>query len=90
MQLLSYSSGYVDVLFEAQFSFNLNEFYGNLVTHVYRQSWEVLNLIGAYKTKLWLCFGDFNELIYSYEKDGLVNMSPMQMCCFPNQCSGYS
>ncbi|KAK5833830.1 hypothetical protein PVK06_017693 [Gossypium arboreum] len=43
-------------------------FYGALVEHERRESWELLRMLQNGNNKPWLVAGDFNEILFSFEK----------------------
>lgn len=72
IQLLSYCCGNIDTLC------NINEM-GNscYVTGFYRNPsnlrphlWILLQRLRTHRTLPLICFGDFNEILYAWEKDG--------------------
>lgn len=34
------------------------------------QTWKLMRFLNGYSNQPWLCFGDFNEVLYSFEKKG--------------------
>ena len=48
-------------------------FYGEPITHKCHESWELLQQLHSQFNLLWLCVGDFNEILKGVEKQGGSN-----------------
>ncbi|KAA3459982.1 reverse transcriptase [Gossypium australe] len=71
--LRSFSKNHIDVMVKEE---NTNEewrftgFYGSPYVNNKNGSWNLLQKLGEDQTHLWLVSGDFNEIMYSFEKSG--------------------
>lgn len=72
IEILGYSRGHTDakIVEEDHRSWLFVGFYGNLDTNLWRHLWELLIRLNTGGTKLWLCNGDFKEILYAHEKHG--------------------
>lgn len=71
--LHTYSKFHFDMLVSDPISSNswrLSTIYGNLETHLRRATWALLCLLKDQCARLWLCFGDFNEILDNSRKMG--------------------
>ncbi|KAI8014287.1 hypothetical protein LOK49_LG05G00313 [Camellia lanceoleosa] len=57
-------------------------FYGNLVTSQRANSWTLLRRLLAHGHGPWMIARDFNEILFSYEKDGVNAWCRVQMEAF--------
>lgn len=48
----------------------INGFYGHTVEHFCDSSWNLLRRLGQNQYLPWLTVGDFNEIVFSFEKQG--------------------
>lgn len=73
LEIMGYSKSFIDTIITEQdsgFRWRITGFYGNPETHRRKESWEELGALSR-KLKLpWLCYGDFNEILYGGEKLG--------------------
>ncbi|XP_042944540.1 uncharacterized protein LOC122278417 [Carya illinoinensis] len=60
----------------------LTGFYGSPETARRGDSWNLLERISPKENKSWLCFGDFNEILYHHEKVGAASRPNSQMDAF--------
>lgn len=63
-------------------------FYGEPVTHMRHESWELLSLNRRFNLP-WLMAGDFNEIVRNSEKKGGNNRSLAQMQRFREALHAY-
>ena len=45
-------------------------FYGHPVTSKREETWSILESLGHANQLLWLCIGDYNEIVSQFEKSG--------------------
>lgn len=57
-------------------------FYGEPITHLWHESWSLLHDLNNCMNLLWVCSGDFNELVSKSEKLGGNNRNRSQMPLF--------
>lgn len=50
-------------------------FYDNQITNLISQSWLLLQWLGMHRLEPWICFGDFNKIMYEWEKNEGNNRS---------------
>ena len=50
--------------------FCLTGFYGNVETYKWKESWVLLKHLSHLSSSLWLCMGDFNEILDNSERKG--------------------
>ncbi len=50
--------------------FCLTGFYGNAETYKWKESWVLLKHLSHLSSSLWLCMGDFNEILDNSERKG--------------------
>ncbi|KAA3473246.1 reverse transcriptase [Gossypium australe] len=61
--LRSFSRNHIDVM-------RFTGFYGSLYANCKNDTWALLRRLGEDQSHPWLVKGDFNEIMYSFEKDG--------------------
>jgi len=73
-QLRTMSQLYIDgdVVERDGFVWRLTGFYGGPKTDQKERPWKALRTLNAGRRHPWLCLGDFNEILFSHEKDGGV------------------
>lgn len=72
VNILSYSSGHVYALYyfnDIRTSCYVTGFYGSPHMHEPHYSWTLLQCLRYNRNLLWICFGDFNEIMHSMEKE---------------------
>ncbi|KAA3476849.1 reverse transcriptase [Gossypium australe] len=83
--LRSFSKNHIDVMVKEN---NTNEewrftgFYGSPYVNNKNDSWNLLRKLGEDKTHPWLVSGDFNEIMYSFEKGGGIPREERKMEAF--------
>lgn len=82
VSLRSYSKCHIDV--KVQENLNLDVwrftgFYGSPYLHERDESWNTLLRLGEDQSLPWLVSGDFNEILYSFEKKGGLTRSKSRM-----------
>lgn len=63
-------------------SWHFIEFYGSLFAHSKEDSWDLLRILGQNHDLPWLVSGDFNEIMYAYEKMWGLPRDEKQMKAF--------
>ena len=53
------------------FTWRLTVFYGEPKSDQKELSWRALRTLNAGRRHPWLCLGDFNEILFSHEKEGV-------------------
>lgn len=61
-----------DVVEDNGFVWRFTGFYGEPRSDKEELSWKALRTLNAARRHLWLCMGDFNEILMSHEKEGGV------------------
>ena len=61
-----------DVVEPDGFIWRFTGFYGEPKTDMKELSWRALRALNAARRHLWLCMGDFNEILIGSEKEGGV------------------
>jgi hypothetical protein len=61
-----------DVVEDNGFVWRFTGFYGEPRSDKKELSWKALRTLNAARRHLWLCRGDFNEILMSHEKEGGV------------------
>ena len=87
LEIKSYTKNHIDaVVIETDngFKWRVTGFYGHLDTHKRYESWNFLAFLHNQFQLLWLCFGDFNKILFMEEKFGGVTRSQQQMSSFRN------
>ncbi|GKD88084.1 reverse transcriptase [Tanacetum coccineum] len=51
------------------------------------QTWNLLRFLRRHQIQAWLCFGDFNEILYAYEKMGRRGCNVSEMTSFLDACN---
>ena len=73
VDIKSYSIGQVDALIRGgteSTPWHFKGFYGNPVKEKKRESWQLLRRLSTNRTLPWACMGDFNEVLFQFEKKG--------------------
>ncbi|KAA3460557.1 reverse transcriptase [Gossypium australe] len=73
VSLRTFSKNHIDVLIEernVQEVWRFTGFYGSLYVNGQLTSWSLLRALGQEQQFSWLICGDFNEILYSFEKSG--------------------
>jgi hypothetical protein len=60
-------------------------FYGESRRELRYRSWDLLKLLGTKSDLLWICAGDFNEVLRAEEQIGGQGRSELQMDGFPRR-----
>lgn len=82
LEIMGYSKTFIDAIITEQVSslrWRITGFYEQLETHKRKESWEELAALNRKFKLLWLCFGDFNEVLFVKEKMGGAMRSQRQM-----------
>lgn len=66
------------------FKWRLTGFYGHPETHRRIKSWRYLDTLNRQFSLPWLCFSDFNKILFAEEKSGGAPRSQQQMEAFRN------
>ncbi|GMI97858.1 hypothetical protein HRI_003455100 [Hibiscus trionum] len=83
--LRSYSVRHIDVVIKDDsvgITWRCTGFYGNPETNRRQESWNLLRSLDDSPEMPWLVIGDFNEILYSSEKQGGLLRNPRQMDLF--------
>ena len=74
LSLVSFSKNHVEMLVdeEGKEQWWLISFYGEPGLSKKDESWTLMRQLAAQFDKAWLCVGDFNEILWNYEKQGFV------------------
>ncbi|KAI5327441.1 hypothetical protein L3X38_026837 [Prunus dulcis] len=88
----SFSIAHIDVFATIPngFSFRFTEFYVHLEPSQRHHSWELLRRLSYGNLRPWICIGDFNEVVYEWEKSGGRDRSRLTMDAFKdvfNNCA---
>ncbi|VVA22859.1 Hypothetical predicted protein [Prunus dulcis] len=80
----SFSIAHIDVFATIPngFSFRFTEFYVHLEPSQRHHSWELLRRLSYGNLRPWICIGDFNEVVYEWEKSGGRDRSRLTMDAF--------
>ncbi|MBA0823876.1 hypothetical protein Goarm_020573, partial [Gossypium armourianum] len=73
ISLRSYSKHHIDVNIkdsEVRANWRLTDFYGALEARGKSEAWDILRRLGREHDSHWLVCGDFNEILYAFEKEG--------------------
>lgn len=87
MEIKSYSRHHIDAVIveeETSFKWKITGFYGHPKTHCRKESWSFLNTLRQQYQLLWLCLGDFNEILKRDEKVGGSPRPHQQIEAFQN------
>ena len=82
---MSYSSGHIDAIVseeQGMKKWRFTGFYGHLETSKRGESWTMLEDLSRWSNLLWVCMGDFNEIMHAKEKVGGGIRPEGQMRCF--------
>ncbi|KAI5665932.1 hypothetical protein M9H77_15785 [Catharanthus roseus] len=85
VNILSYFFAHVDALcyfHEIFSSCYVNGFYGNPHTNERHHSWTLLKRLGCNGNFTWIYSGGINEILYSWEKEGVNDRNDHQMSIF--------
>ena len=66
LETMGYSRSFIDAIITEQdsgFRWRITGLYGNPETHRRKESWEELGALSRKFNLLWLCYGDFNEIL---------------------------
>ncbi|CAM8882672.1 unnamed protein product [Rhodiola kirilowii] len=78
----SYSMNHIDCIVDLSERIHFTVFYGNPVTHRRSESWNLLRKLSDNNSLRWLVLGDFNEILFSWEKVGRRVRKEWQMQSF--------
>ncbi|KAL1060363.1 hypothetical protein V6Z11_D03G112200 [Gossypium hirsutum] len=73
VSLKSFSKSHIDVEIENEEetgSWRLTGFYGEPVENERKKTWDLLKYLKRESSKPWLTIGDFNKILFSFEKKG--------------------
>ncbi|KAA3472766.1 LRR receptor-like serine/threonine-protein kinase FLS2 [Gossypium australe] len=85
VSLKTFSRNHIDVLIEEnniQGEWRFTGFYGSPYTSDQHASWSLLRALGQEQQFSWLVSGDFNEILYSFEKNGGQPREERKMAAF--------
>ncbi|GMI76027.1 hypothetical protein HRI_001272000 [Hibiscus trionum] len=84
VHLRSYSKHHIDVEIHDDDNgpWRLIGFYGNPVEQSRPESWDLLRQLATDQSLPWIVVGDFNEILYSFEKNGGRQRSTRNMALF--------
>ena len=85
VDIMSYSSGHIDAIVseeQGMKKWRFTGFYGHLETSKRGESWTMLEDLSRWSNLLWVCMGDFNEIMHAKEKVGGGIRPEGQMRCF--------
>lgn len=71
ISLRSFSSNFIDVMVKGsgqKANWDFTGFYGSLVANSKKDSWNELRTLAMNNDSLWLVCGDFNKILYAFEK----------------------
>lgn len=68
--LLSFSDHHIDVIVKSNGEFRLTLFYGNPRVAKRKESWNLLKTLSRVHRGPGMVFGDFNDILYSWEMVG--------------------
>lgn len=77
--LKSYSFYHIEVEVKYVRSFRATLFYGNPRVQLRENSWNLLRKLRDVCREPWIVFGDFNEVLYSWEMNGGMKRNQLQM-----------
>ena len=79
-----YSKYHINVVIDdlANIKSRLTFVYGEAQVSERYKTWDMLRSIVGANDLPWLVMGDFNEVLYSHERDGVANRSQPQMDAF--------
>ena len=89
----SYSNSHIDAIIgqgDDRMQWHLTGFYGNPETRKWEESWLLLKRLSSLNSLLWVCLGDFNELMNGGKKEGSKARPLKQMenfCEVINACN---
>ncbi|KAK5840246.1 hypothetical protein PVK06_009135 [Gossypium arboreum] len=81
----SFSKWHIDVLIQEddiQEEWRFTGFYGSSYLKNKNTAWDLLKRLGQEHNHPWLVSGDFNEILYSFEKNGGVQRDQRRMEAF--------
>ncbi|KAA3466915.1 Exo_endo_phos domain-containing protein [Gossypium australe] len=84
VQLRSFSTNHIDVEIlkkESMSTWRLTGFYGAPEEHNQRGTWSLLRNLRNDQRLSWLFIGDFNEIMFSFEKIGMARFKEMLEIC---------
>ncbi|XP_073121193.1 uncharacterized protein [Henckelia pumila] len=94
VHIKSFSSGHIDcIVSHSQFNWRFTGFYGHPNVSLRESSWELLKRLASlqeFSHFPWLVGGDFNEILFDYEKLGGSSKTSSQICRFRdtvNECN---
>lgn len=73
MHLQSFLTSHIDVQIvgdNEELVWRFTGFYGHLVKSLHSQSWDLLRELVWDNALSWIVMGDFNEVLFTYEKQG--------------------
>ncbi|KAK5776858.1 hypothetical protein PVK06_044823 [Gossypium arboreum] len=85
--LQSFSKRHIDVFVDDQNNrqqWRFTGFYGSLYAQGRDESWNLLRGLRSNEELLWLVYGDFNEIMYDFEKKGGIPREERRMEVFRN------
>lgn len=87
LEIKSDSKHHIDAVITEEatsFKWRITGFYGHPETHRRKDSWSFLNMLNQQYQLLWLCLGDFNEILSGEEKLGGAPRPQQQIDAFRN------
>ena len=82
LEIMGYAGNFIDAIVideSSNYSRRITGFYGHPEMHKRKESWEQLKSLNKRFQLLWICFGDFNEILSVNEKWGGVQRSQRKM-----------
>lgn len=76
------TKNYIDVVIEDDFTWRLTGIYGEPSWGQKHITWEALRTLHGQMSLPWLVLGDFNEILFNYEKEGGRPRSQLAMQAF--------
>ena len=82
VEIKSFSRYHIDAIVidpKVGFKWRMTGFYGNSETSLRKESWSLFRFLNSQYWMLWMCLGDFNEIVSTREKSGGPNRAQQQM-----------
>ncbi|KAF7824053.1 hypothetical protein G2W53_022197 [Senna tora] len=90
LTLASFSSNHIDVIVSdagLNIKWRLTGVHGFPEEQSKHQTWDLLRLLASNSDLPWLCYGDFNEIMFASEKQGGTAKSDRSMQAFRDACN---
>ncbi|KAL9659136.1 hypothetical protein QQ045_018647 [Rhodiola kirilowii] len=79
IDLVSLSKSHIDVVVKGDLEFGLTLFYGKPKVHERTESWDLLRRLKKEAGRPWAVMGDFHEITFSWEMEGVRDRQVCQM-----------